>query len=61
MAKTSREGCPPNCKYKQCTGKLVKPLPPEILTDAMQGNIHLDIGVGRAARSVKAIGKEGKE
>jgi len=61
MAETSRKDCPPDCKYKQCTGKLVKPLPPEILADAMQDKAHLDIGVGRAARSVKAIGKEGKE
>jgi len=30
-----------------------KPLPPEILADAIQDKAHKDIGIGRAAKSTK--------
>lgn len=61
MAETSRKHCPPDCKYKRCTGRLIKPLTPEILADALQDKAHLDIGVGRSAQGIRSIGKEGKE
>lgn len=31
------------------------PLPPEVLVDALQDRVHIEIGLGRAAKSVKVI------
>jgi len=49
------------CKKKMSRIEAKKPLRPEIIADAMHDKIHVDIGIGRPAKSVKVTAKQLKQ